>query len=185
MARVNAPLTQEAIDRLRLSGSEQALEVGFGSGVGIAILAEQLSSGKVCGIDLSEVMERQARARTRTYSNRVDLQIGSVTALPWPDSSFDVVCTTNSAQFWEPLEGSVRELHRVLRDGGRLSIALRETGIAVGRRDRGIEPARDPEPVIAELERTLRSVGFTRVQVERKQVKGGTAFFLAALAGRP
>jgi ubiquinone/menaquinone biosynthesis C-methylase UbiE len=182
MARVNAPLTREAIDRLRLRGDEHALEVGFGPGVGIAILAGRLPSGKVCGIDLSEVMQRQARKRTRAYSDRVELQVGSVTALPWPDRCFDVVCATNSAQFWQPLGESVREVCRVLKDGGRLSIALHETGIAVANRERGIEPARNPEPVIAELERALRSAAFTRVQTERKQVKGGTAFYLAALA---
>jgi hypothetical protein len=70
----------------------------------------------------------------------------------------------------------------VLKDGGRLSIAVHETGIAVANRERGIEPARNPEPMIAELERALRSAGLTRVQTERKQVKGGLAFFLTALA---
>jgi SAM-dependent methyltransferase len=185
MARTNATLTREAIDRLGLSGGERALEVGFGPGVGIAILAERLPSGEVCGIDLSEVMERQARARAGSRSGQVDLRVGSVTMLPWPDRSFGVVCTTNSAQFWEPLEGAVREVRRVLEDGGRLSIALHEMGIAVAQRHRGVDPARGPEPVIAELERVLRSAGFTRVQTERKQVRGGTAFYVTALAQRP
>lgn len=184
MARTNATLTREAIDRLGLSGGERALEVGFGPGVGIALLAERLPSGEVCGIDLSDVMERQARARAGSHSGRVDLRVGSVTALPWPDRSFDVVCTTNSAQFWGPLDGSVREVHRVLKDGGRVSIALHEMGIAVAQRQRGADPARGPEPVIAELEGVLRSAGFTRVQSERRQVRGGTAFYITAVAQR-
>jgi SAM-dependent methyltransferase len=184
MARVNATLTREAIDRLGLSGGERVLEVGFGPGVGIATLAERLPSGKVCGIDLSEVMAHQARARARAHSDRVDLRVGSVTALPWPEGSFDAVCTTNSAQFWEPLEGSAREVRRVLEDGGRVSIALHEMGIALAQRERGADPAGGPEPVIAQMERVLRSAGFTQVQTERRQVRGGTAFYLTAVAQR-
>lgn len=75
-------------------------------------------------------------------------------------------------------------MRRVLEDGGRVSIALHELGIDLAQRERGADHARDPEPVIAQLERVLRSAGFTRVQTERRQVRGGTAFYLTALAQR-
>lgn len=124
MARTNASATFSLIDRLGLDGVETVLEIGYGPGIGIARLAQRLPAGHVCGIDPSPVMRNQAARRTKAHRDRVDLQIGTVTSLPWPNSTFDAVCSANSAQLWDPLDAATAEIARVLKPSGRLALAL-------------------------------------------------------------
>ena len=51
MARMNRKVAAWAIDLLAVHPSDRALEVGFGPGVGIQLLAESASSGQVVGVD--------------------------------------------------------------------------------------------------------------------------------------
>src|SRR5919204_412524 len=53
-------------------------------------------------------------------ARRLDLRVGSVERLPFPDASFDHAVGVNTVAVWPDLEAGLRELHRVLRPGGRL-----------------------------------------------------------------
>jgi ubiquinone/menaquinone biosynthesis C-methylase UbiE len=70
------------------------------------------------GIDLSSAMLDLARARARQLGREIDLRVGDVQALAFPDESFDtVVCTLALCSI--PDDGqAVREARRVLRAGG-------------------------------------------------------------------
>src|SRR6266496_1274807 len=56
MARMNQKMGGLAIDLLDVQPSNKVLEVGFGPGVGIELLAKSALSGHVVGIDPSEEM---------------------------------------------------------------------------------------------------------------------------------
>jgi ubiquinone/menaquinone biosynthesis C-methylase UbiE len=66
-------------------------------------------------------MIRAAREEARHRRLAVDLRVGSVTNLPFPDASFDVVLTNIMAHHLDMLEKrrAVTEIGRVLRPGGR------------------------------------------------------------------
>src|SRR5262245_66119681 len=66
MARANQKMAGWAIDQLGVRPSDRVLEVGFGPGVGIQVLAALASSGRVVGVDSSKEMVEQARARNET-----------------------------------------------------------------------------------------------------------------------
>ncbi len=126
MVRLTSRLYQQVIadlTALRLVEGK-VLDAGTGPGTLVRELARQLPGLQVSGIDLSEEMIRLARAHARReqLEERVHFQSGDVAHLPYPDHSFDVVVSTISMHHWFELEQPLRELHRVLRPGGRLWI---------------------------------------------------------------
>ena len=124
MARTNQPCAAWVIDRLGIQPHDRVLEVGFGPGVGIELLARSVSGGYVAGVDPSDEMVEQARARNvnAIESGRVDLQYGAVESLPFEDNTFTKALAMNSMQVWPDAMAGLREMRRVMTPGG--SIAL-------------------------------------------------------------
>lgn len=89
---------------------EQLLVVGCGSGLEAAILAKGLGT-HVTGIDVETDFDLRAR-------ELADLCQADARELPFPDDSFDVVyCYHALEHIPEPVR-AIREIARVLRDGG-------------------------------------------------------------------
>jgi demethylmenaquinone methyltransferase/2-methoxy-6-polyprenyl-1,4-benzoquinol methylase len=86
-------------------------------GTGDLALADEQAGGKVTGVDFSERM----LARAREKSQSVDWVLGDVTALPFPEGSFDAVTVGFGIRNVPDLEAGLAELARVLRPGGRLA----------------------------------------------------------------
>src|ERR671919_2659341 len=91
MARVNQKCAAWVIHLLDIQPNDSVLEIGFGPGVSIALLARSVSRGYVAGVDPSEEMVQQAKARNvkAMESGRVDLRQGSVESLPFEDYTFN------------------------------------------------------------------------------------------------
>jgi ubiquinone/menaquinone biosynthesis C-methylase UbiE len=126
MARMNRKVAAWAIDLLGVPPSDSILEVGFGPGVGIQLLAKSALSGCVVGVDHSEEMVEQATVRNaRTVeAGRVDLREGSVERLPFEDGTFDSALAVNSMQVWPDALVGLREIRRVIKTGGRIALAF-------------------------------------------------------------
>lgn len=134
--------TNRQEDVVRLLGvceGDRVLEVGYGPGELVRLLAEQVGDGTVCGVDPSAEMHRLARARNRAAvrTGRVDLRLGTAQATGLPDASFDRVVTVNTVALWPDLEAGVRELRRVTRPGGVVLVAW-HGGEAPGRFTRSL-----------------------------------------------
>lgn len=126
MSRTNQRMAQRAVGLLGVQPSDRVLEIGFGPGVGIALLASAVSSGWVAGIDPSEEMVEQAAARNATGigTGRVELGRGSVEYLPFENATFDRALAINSMQVWPDAVAGLREIRRVLRPGGRIVLGF-------------------------------------------------------------
>jgi ubiquinone/menaquinone biosynthesis C-methylase UbiE len=126
MARLNRKFAQEIVALLNVRASEKVLEVGFGPGVGIELLAAAAPLGQVAGIDPSREMLVQARARNAAAisAGRVNLRQGTVENMPFEDDSFDTVLAINSMQVWPNRMAGLREIWRVLTVGGRVALAF-------------------------------------------------------------
>jgi ubiquinone/menaquinone biosynthesis C-methylase UbiE len=124
MARSNQPCAAWVIDLLAIQPHDSVLEVGFGPGVGLQLLARSASAGYVAGVDASEAMVAQATTRNALAikHGRVDVQHGAVERLPFADQTFDKALAINSMQVWPDAGAGLREMRRVLKSGG--SIAL-------------------------------------------------------------
>jgi ubiquinone/menaquinone biosynthesis C-methylase UbiE len=126
MARMNRPCAAWTIDLLKVRRDDRILEIGFGPGVGIQLLAEMASAGHVDGIDPSQEMVEHAASRNATAIKRgqVDLRIGSVECLPFEDNTFDKALAINSMQVWPDPGAGLSEIRRVMKSGGTLALSF-------------------------------------------------------------
>src|SRR5262245_37302529 len=120
MARANQRTAISAIDRLDVMPDDSVLEVGFGPGVGIRLLAQAVVTGRIAGVDCSEEMVAQATARNAQAiaARRVDLRRASAERLPFADNTFQKALAINSLQVWPDAMAGLRELRRVMKIGG-------------------------------------------------------------------
>jgi len=126
LARTNRRAAETAIELLALRPGDTVLEIGFGPGVGIELLAERVRSGRVAGVDPSAEMVRQATHRNAQaiQSGRVDLRRAGADQLPFADAAFDKALAVNSMQIWPDAMAGMREIRRVLRPGGQVVLAF-------------------------------------------------------------
>lgn len=124
LARGNRPLAEEFVAFLDVQPTDRILEIGFGPGVAIELLAKAAPGVRVAGIDVSQEMVEQARARNAAAirAGAVDLRHGTVERMPFEDEAFDLALAINSMQVWPDVDAGLREIRRVLRPGGRLAI---------------------------------------------------------------
>ncbi len=103
-----------------LGDPRDVLDLGCGTGLLTARIAEERPGARVVGCDFSAGMLGQAAART---SAAVFVQ-GDAMHLPVRDASVDVVTCTESFHWYPDQERALAEMRRVLRPGGRLLVAL-------------------------------------------------------------
>ena len=108
-----------AVGLLDVQPDDRVLEIGFGPGIAIEELARRATSGRVVGVDHSEVMVRQASRRNAAAvrDGRVDLRLGSAEALPAFDAPFDKILAVNSLMFWDDPVARLKQLRGLLRPG--------------------------------------------------------------------
>jgi demethylmenaquinone methyltransferase/2-methoxy-6-polyprenyl-1,4-benzoquinol methylase len=87
-------------------------------GTGDLACAARAEGGSVTGLDFSERMLERARVK----SDEIEWVRGDALALPFEDGSFDAATVGFGVRNVEDLGRGLRELHRVLQPGGRLSI---------------------------------------------------------------
>lgn len=101
-----------------ISGYSDVLEVGFGEGYGTSLLSQ--ICGHIIGIDVDEKVIEYARKKYGTEKCEFILYDGN--NIPFPDNSFDVVASLQVIEHIDDDAGFVSELHRVLKNGGKLYI---------------------------------------------------------------
>ena len=125
--RGNKPVILAAVDASGAGDGGTAADVGFGGGVGLALLLDRVGpTGVVHGIDISPTMLAEARRRFRKQVDEgtVQLHEATMTRLPLPDGSVDAAVSTNTIYFVDDLGAALSELARVLRPGGRLALGV-------------------------------------------------------------
>ena len=105
---------------------ETVLDLGCGSGTDLLIAARRVGTqGRVIGVDASPTMRRCAAmaARAAGLAERVEVREGHCEALPMEGESVDVVIANGVMSFATDRLAVFREIHRVLKPGGRLYLA--------------------------------------------------------------
>lgn len=128
MERLNAAQNRATVEALEPPPDGAVLEVGFGPGHALAMLAESRPLGLVAGVDHSELMVETARRRlaNRRGSAALDLRCGDAGELPFPDERFDAVYAVNSFHLWPDKEDALAEMAGVLKPGGDLVLSIRD-----------------------------------------------------------
>jgi len=116
---------RRAIRSLELTGGERVLDLCAGTG-DLAIAAARAAPGadRVVGLDFAAAMLRIGREKIRRarIDDRVALVRGDTACLPIGDASVDAVTIAFGIRNVEDVGGACREMHRVLKPGGRLAI---------------------------------------------------------------
>ncbi len=101
------------------------LDVGCGAGFDLYVAARLAGpEGRVIGVDLTEAMVMRARENLRKAAIE-NADVGQIDTenLPFGDSTFDAVISNGVINLSPDKETLYREIHRVLRSGGRFGYA--------------------------------------------------------------
>lgn len=106
-------------------GAERLLEIGLGYGTVSQILASRGFDYNGLDIAAGPVGMVQHRLRLLGIDDPAErVQVGSILKAPHPDQSFDHVVTIGCLHHTGDLAGAIREVHRLLRPGGRALIMV-------------------------------------------------------------
>ncbi|HSL77055.1 MAG TPA: methyltransferase domain-containing protein [Candidatus Limnocylindrales bacterium] len=108
------------IEALDVHSTERVLDVATGSGN--AALAAARRRCDVVGVDYVPALLDRGRMRADAEGLSIDFQGGDAEALPFADSSFDVVSSVFGSMFAPDQEKTASELARVTRSGGRIGV---------------------------------------------------------------
>lgn len=157
-------VSDRVVQALGARSGERVLDAGCGTG-GLALRLARDTGARVKGVTISryEVGRARERARSEPEAPEVEFLWGDFSCLPFVDASFDAVVALESLQNALDLDRVTAELHRVLRPGGRITLAdlSRESGTEPERLERfmaSLELRRLPS--LGEWLETLRHAGF-------------------------
>jgi ubiquinone/menaquinone biosynthesis C-methylase UbiE len=144
----------DVVGLLGVEPGHDVLEVGYGPGGLIRLLAERTEAASIRGVDPSPEMRDQATRHNRkaVRTGRIRLDLGTADRTGLPDASVDRVVSVNNVAIWPDLEAAVDELHRVVRPGGTVTIAW-HGGTTPSRIARSL---RLPEDELGRIEQLLR-----------------------------
>jgi ubiquinone/menaquinone biosynthesis C-methylase UbiE len=108
------------------------LDCGCGPGTTTVGLAAVVAPGEVVGIDIapSQIASARTHAAERGVMN-VRFEVGDITALPFPDASFDAVFAHTVIQHVRDPLTVLREMHRILVSGGVIGLRDDDLGSAI------------------------------------------------------
>lgn len=109
-----------------LKEGEVVLDLGSGAGIDVFLSANKVSkSGRVIGIDMTDEMLEKARknANDGNYSN-VEFRKGDIEKnIPVDDDTIDAVISNCVINLTSDKTSAFREVHRILKVGGRMVIS--------------------------------------------------------------
>ncbi|HXC53190.1 MAG TPA: methyltransferase domain-containing protein [Candidatus Limnocylindrales bacterium] len=117
---VYRPVHDAVLSELRSERPARVLDLGCGTGLLTERLRRELEIAHVTGADFSAGMLQQAARRRHD----IDWVRASALALPFADSSFDAITSTEAFHWFPDQAAALRECRRVLAPGGRLLVAL-------------------------------------------------------------
>jgi SAM-dependent methyltransferase len=167
--RIIASFLEKICRELR-SARPRILDVGCGTGANLELLGEY---GEAEGVDVSH--EALAFCRARGLEN---VRHGEAERLPYPDETFDLVTGLDVVEHLDDDVAGLREMHRVLKPGGRALLFVPAFMFLWGVQDDISHHRRRYR--IAELRRAVKAAG---LEVERTTY-ANISFFAPILAGR-
>jgi SAM-dependent methyltransferase len=159
---VYRPAHDEVIAQLRAHSSARVADIACGTGILADRIQRELHPAEVYGVDMSEGMLNQARAR----STGVQWRRGPAEKLPFDDGALDAVVTTSAFHFFDQ-PSALRDFHRVLAPGGLAAVSTLSArrSLLQGPSTSRWKVAHHPSP--AEMRRLFEGAGFTVAEQHR------------------
>jgi SAM-dependent methyltransferase len=144
--------------RDHLESGDRVVEIGHGDGYGLQMLTEKAD---IIGLDIDPDIVAFAKHK---YGDRFFRQYDGA-HIPFEDRSFDAACMFQVIEHIQDDLAILREIRRVLKDGGRLFLTTpnRVMRVPYGERPWNEEHVREYYP--EELQQVLVNAGYTLVKV--------------------
>lgn len=111
------------IEKMRLKGDEDLLDIATGTGHVAITVAKKLRSGFVTGMDISEKMLQRARDKASGMNLRnLTFKRSDIEAMGFGDNTFDAATCAFGLFFLQDMESGLKSVSRVLKPGGVLGI---------------------------------------------------------------
>ena len=160
------------IEKLNLKPTDKILEIGYGSGATFKVVADQLTSGFIAGIDHSPVMLEQATKMNRgnIASNKAELKCGTVWELDYPEEHFDIIFGSNVHFFWEDPTKEFQKLYSFLKQDGRLIMVFQP---------RWTKTEEQVKQVAEKTKTQYEEAGLKNIKFEFKSMKPVTCIYIS------
>ena len=159
---VYRPAHDEVVGQLRAHSSARVADIACGTGILADRIERDLHPAQVYGVDMSEGMLNQARAR----STDVQWLHGPAEQLPFDDGALDAVVTTSAFHFFDQ-PAALREFHRVLSPGGLAAVSTLSARQFLPQRPATSRWKAAHHPSAAEMRRLFEDAGFTVAEQHR------------------
>lgn len=153
------------VNLLNIQPQDNILEFGCGPGLGLQACLSRAADGYVIGLDHSQTMLDQARARNRSavLDGRLHLRLGSLDELSCLPEQFDKIFSVNVIQFFDDKLTVFNTLHAHLKPNGI---------VATTYMPRGRNPSRAKALTLAEeVKQHMEHAGFVQIRTEELPLK--------------
>lgn len=152
------------LSQMNIQPSDHVLEIGYGPGYALSLLAKITTDGFVAGTDTSIEMFKQAVRRNKqsVRSGKMELFHGSISKLDCSSPQFDKILAINSHPFWTNTEQDLKTLKGMLKPDGKVFLSFQPPPVV------DIKSLDDEREKLTTL---LETSGFCAVEVLEKPMK--------------
>lgn len=173
-------ITDWALSYFDVQNGNIVLDIGCGGGRTVNKLCTAVGSGKVYGVDYSELCVKKSLElnRKNVLCRKAVIEQASVSELPFEDNTFDKIIAVETYYFWPDKLNDLKEVLRVLKRGGRLMLVFE---MLFDEQDpdkwTAVEKRLDIQAVREEdIHNMLRDAGFINIETYTKE---GTSWLCA------
>ncbi len=161
MIKGNKANYERLIKDLDLQPGDKLLEIGYGPGAGINMIARACSSCTIHGIDFSKLMHRRAGKYNNQYieNDAVVLQYGDFLKTAIVSNEYDKIFCLNVIYFWNELREPFKKVLSLLKTGGAFHIYMANKDALKTAPDKVFN-----KYSIEQVVEALKSVGFANVE---------------------
>lgn len=172
----NQEMNNAILKLLDPQSSDLILEIGFGGGDLIHKIIGLSSPLLIVGVERSPEALKFCHQRFSNLINKgeIELDLGDVHRLTFPDEHFSKICTVNTIYFWENMTQALHECQRVLQPQGKLVIGYASKAYLEQKKlSQHSFSAYEP----SEVETMMKLAGFREIQTVSHQSDRTYQFF--------
>ena len=177
MNKGHSEMASWGVSHISINPDDIILDIGCGGGMNVYNFAKQIDGGRVYGVDYSDVSVNMSKKLNKKFidSSKVEIRKASVSSLPYPDSSFDLVTGFETYYFWPDLINDLKGIHKILKPEGKLLLVnegfkckdekLRK------RNEKWSELGKFPINSPQEIQSFLEEAGFSKVSIDIEEME--------------
>jgi ubiquinone/menaquinone biosynthesis C-methylase UbiE len=151
---------------LDIESGSTVLDIGTGTGIFVPLLLRRIGrSGRLVALDFAGEMLKRAQAKD--FSGNIEYLNADITRVPLPGGIFDAAISYSSFPHFRDKPGALKEIYRLLKNGGTLCICHSSSRNAINEMHRQIPDVRDDLiPENEEMSHMLEEAGFSEIRIE-------------------